>query len=233
MLFWGSKGGGQHLKVRQRLEALDAENTSLARYITGEPAERAERWTDKWDLDQMRAGVPPEVIYGVRQFIQKVPRENLRTGTVFDLRTGWNLRRAEDRRKLWSVLEEEDPWVVIGSPMCLTPGQLAEYKDPAKKKLTLQESVEHLLFVSEVYKWQSDRGKHFVHEQRAKSVAWDWSSMKKVMSLPEVRTVTCSNKHLKGGQRMEPVNLCLTLRAWCRRLADSVMGRCHRRQTAG
>ena len=29
--------------------------------------------------------------------------------------------------------------------------------------------------------------------------------MKKVMALPEVGTVTCSNKHLKGGRRMEPV----------------------------
>ena len=45
----GDPTTGDARKVRQRLDALDAENTSLARYFTGEPAERADRWNDTWD----------------------------------------------------------------------------------------------------------------------------------------------------------------------------------------
>ena len=102
------------------------------------------------------------------------------------------------KRKIlgWSF----DPNVSNSRPACRD-------KDPAKKKLILQEAVEHILFISEVYKWQSDIGKQLVHEQRTKSVAWNWSSMKKVMALPEVGEVTCSNKHLKGGRRVEPIKL--------------------------
>lgn len=96
-------------KVRQRLSALDEANICLARYITGEPAERKDRWTVGLDLEQAPAGVTPGVIYGVSQSIKKVHRDVLRIGIVFDLRTGWNLSRASDRRKFWATLEVEDP----------------------------------------------------------------------------------------------------------------------------
>ena len=164
--------GGDERKVRQRLSALDEANTCLARYITGEPAERKDRWTVDFDLEQARAGVTPEVIYGVSLSIKKVQRDGLRTGTVLDLCTGWNLTPASDRRKLCATLEVEDPKVVIGSAMVPTMQQLEDFRqDPAKTKLILKEAEDHLIFMAEVYKWQAKEGKRFVHEMPAKSVA--------------------------------------------------------------
>ena len=46
-----------------------------------------------------------EMMQGLSQSIKKVQRDGFRIGTVFDLRTGWNLTRASDRRKLWATLE--------------------------------------------------------------------------------------------------------------------------------
>ena len=82
--------------------------------------------------------------------------------------------------------------MVIGSPMVPSQDQLADYrKDPAKKKLPLQEVVEDLIFRAEVYKWQANRGNHFVHEHLVKSIAWGWASMEEVLVLADVRTVVC------------------------------------------
>lgn len=95
----------------------------------------------------------------------------------FDLRTGWNLTKSAYRRRLWATLEEEDPWVIIGPPMTLTKQQAVEYhKDPEKRKMVLQEGVGHFQFAAAAYKWQVDRGRHFVHQHLEKSVAWGWDS---------------------------------------------------------
>ena len=89
---------------------------------------------------------------------------------------------------------------MIGSPMVPTKQQLEDFrKDPAKKKLILQEAEDHLIFMAEVYKRRARGGKHFVHEMPVKSVAWGWKSMQEVLALDDVGTVTCANKRLSNG----------------------------------
>ena len=64
---------------------------------------------------------PPRINEKLNQMNNK---RGIVAGTSFDLIadtvTGetWNFMKPEDRRRCWSRLEEERPWVVIGSPPC-------------------------------------------------------------------------------------------------------------------
>lgn len=85
--------------------------------------------------------------------------------------------------------------------------QMVPAKQQLEEKMISEEAEDHLIFMAEVYKWQAKEGKHFVHEIPVKSVAWDWESMKEVLALEEVSTVTCASKRLSNGQGMDIVKL--------------------------
>ena len=45
----------------------------------------------------------------------EAPEYGLKPGEAMDLLTGWDFRRAEDRRKAWRYIEEWEPKLIIGT----------------------------------------------------------------------------------------------------------------------
>jgi hypothetical protein len=86
-----------------------------------------------------------------------------RAGASFDLvvdeDTGesWNFLRAEDRRRCWRRLKQEDPWIVVGSPPCTASSRLQglnkERGDPAKRQRKEVEGKVLLNFALDVNRW--------------------------------------------------------------------------------
>ena len=98
------RGASQGLSPREEVQRL--------RLIRGETANEA--GTKITELFS-----PPQVNEKINRMSNK---KGIVAGTSFDFivdkETGetWNFLKLEDRRRCWSRLEEERPWVVIGSP---------------------------------------------------------------------------------------------------------------------
>jgi hypothetical protein len=113
-------------------------------------------------------------------------------GTSFDLiidqlsGEAWDFLNTDHRRKCWSRLRAEDPWIVIGSPPCTAfsiMNGLNKSKMPAEtRERRLTEGKVLLNFALDVYTWQHRRGKYFIHEHPQSASSWE---------LPEVRAVQC------------------------------------------
>ena len=79
----------------------------------------------------------------------------------------WDLLRASDRRKCWQILEEQRPWLVIGSPPCtyfsvINQGLNYPKMDPREVARRGAEGRALLGFSLQVYRWQVERGAYFL-----------------------------------------------------------------------
>ncbi len=132
-------------------------------------------------------------MFSVGNFARMAPRFGLQPGTAYDLRTGWDFDKPEDVKRCWATLEEEDPYLVIGSPLCypfsvlqnLSAGK-RNAEQEAKAKELYDKAVRHLQFMAEVYAWQVGRGKKFLHEHPWSSKSWRMEMMVSVATLPGV-----------------------------------------------
>ena len=110
-------------------------------------------------------------------------------GGVYDLRTGFNLSLESDRSMCWAELQESDPYLVIGAPLC---GPFSSWQRMPKNAAspTLEEKIaeakEHLDFACRIYKWQALRGKCFVHEHPWSAASWKLGFVKEVSDLDGV-----------------------------------------------
>ena len=136
----------------------------------------------------------------VNDHISRHRSAGLSCGTSFDLRindqTGesWNFLLPKDRRECWRRLENEDPWVVIGSPPCtdfcpMNIGLNYPKMSAQEVKRRTIESKTLLLFVLSVYKWQARRGKYFLHEHPWTAISWKLSEVIALMNMPGVHVV--------------------------------------------
>ena len=65
-----------------------------------------------------------------------------------DLTTGWDFRRKEDRDKAERYLDEYQPYLLVGSPMCQMFSQLQRMSGWSQEKQERWcEAVEHIRFV--------------------------------------------------------------------------------------
>ena len=128
----------------------------------------------------------------------RLPRLTLAPGSTFDLREGrdgqsWDFSKAEARRVVRAALDEEKPYLVIGSPPCLDFSVIQELN---KKNWTEEEIRRrrlrgriHLLFCLEVYADQLRRGAHFLHEHPASASSWKELEVQALRSDPRVSEV--------------------------------------------
>ena len=139
---------------------------------------------------------PPRVNAKIRSTVS-----GLTAGSSFDLivdqNTGeaWNFLSTEHRRRCWSRLKAEDPWVVIGSPPCtafsvLNYG-LSRYRmNPEKRERQLVEGKISLAFALSAYEWQVRRGRYFLHEHPASAESWKMDEVRAIQCMDGVATVT-------------------------------------------
>ena len=115
----------------------------------------------------------------------------LTAGGVFDLRTGWNRSKQRQRQKAWAQIQELDPYLVIGSPICGPDSNLHNLQGGNAPKHLVDEAVAHLKFCCKIFLWQIKRGRKFLFERPWSNKGWDRNCVKEVLEQEGVRRVRC------------------------------------------
>ena len=122
----------------------------------------------------------------------------------------WDLDRKRDRLELEAIIENEEPWLVTGSPPCgpfSSLRSLSDYKrDPTVVAEEIRVGKERVKTSVQMYKKQYDAGRYFLHEHPELSKAWDMPEVKELESLPgvyRVRSTMCCWKMVLKGREQE------------------------------
>ena len=132
-------------------------------------------------------------------------------GSIFDLRydrdgLALDFLRADHRRAVRLRIKEEEPYLVVGSPLCIEFTDLfrnlrAHKVDPQVVRQRRIEAEILLRFACEIYEMQMAMGNHFLHEHPAGADSWKtpWvHSLQQDLRVAEVnvhqRMHGCTNK---------------------------------------
>ena len=97
-------------------------------------------------------------------------------GLVLDCATGWSMSDEEQNEEVEQRIRDEEPVLLIGSPMCRAFSTLIELTQAGKPsefelKSLVERCVTHLKFCFRMYETQRNAGRLFLHEH-----PWDaWS----------------------------------------------------------
>ncbi len=118
-------------------------------------------------------------------------------GVAMDLTTNdedgrpWDFDDPQQRQKARDRLRSDQPFVLIGSPMCTVFCRLQAINfakmHPDRVRAILARARMHLNFVCSLYEEQVRAGRHFIHEHPAMATSWEEPAVKRVMKLPGVR----------------------------------------------
>eukprot|EP00435_Cladocopium_sp_Y103_P071079 s134_g36.t1 len=126
-------------------------------------------------------------VFSPPRITAEAKRQGLKVGGAYDLQTGYDLRDAEDTRRMWRELEEDDPELVVNSPPCTAFTPLQEWNLPKmsfeKAVVLVGEGLAHMETACDVAIWQHNRGKVFLLEQPRPSKAWEEEAMQRVLQL--------------------------------------------------
>ena len=135
----------------------------------------------------------------VTQAAKMLPSLRLLPGFAFDLTTSdengvpWDFSKAERRQKARRLIEEQKPYVVVGSPECTKYCAWQRinnlHRDPAIVARERAAADVHLAFVCEIYRLQLDSGRYFLHEHPDSATSWTLKCVKEVMAHKDVRRV--------------------------------------------
>ena len=113
-------------------------------------------------------------VYSEPGVAKEAPRFGLKPGSSMDIRTvdhdgrPWDFSQPVMRERARRRIKEEDPFVLIGSPMCTLFSQMMRVNwarmTTEEKTLRLADARAHLSFVCELYLSQHRRGRYYVHE---------------------------------------------------------------------
>ena len=175
----------ENIKVR-RLDLQPEMNLDSLQVMTEE---------DKKIVASVILGVDITEVYSPER-IAKVARDfGLKPGSSMDLTTGWDFTRSDHRRAAWKKVEEEDPYLLVGSPPCTWFSVLMELNvhvnrhNPAwQKKYEMEKAkaIQHVNFCCSLYERQLRRGKHFLHEHPWSARSWRLPKVEKLLDNPAV-----------------------------------------------
>jgi hypothetical protein len=128
---------------------------------------------------------------GHERFAEIAPRLGLRPGFVLDLQVGWDLEDADHTEEIERMIEEQDPYIVVGSPPChvfqpLLPVQkhVSHFGSTADAQRRRFQSV--LERSCRLYSKQIGRGRYFLHEHPEGASSWNEKDMKSIVELDGV-----------------------------------------------
>ena len=104
------------------------------------------------------------------------PGYALDLSTVDENGTPRDFDRADMREKARKMQREEEPMLLIGSPMCTEFSALlnlsAAKRDPVVVAGKLKRARNHLAFCCEMYEYQVAHGRYFLHEHPLTATSW-------------------------------------------------------------
>ena len=71
-------------------------------------------------------GVDITEVYSSERVAKVAQKFGLRAGSSFDLTNGWDCNLEDHRKKAWTTIKEESPYLLIGSPPCTYFSMLRE-----------------------------------------------------------------------------------------------------------
>lgn len=114
-------------------------------------------------------------------------------GYAIDLETGWNLLDKTQVKELEKVVDEEDPYLLTGSPPC---GPFSPLQNLNKGKVDrevaqqrLEDGKQMLETACEFYERQIRRGRYFSHEHPKTASSWKERCIEKLADMDVVRTI--------------------------------------------
>ena len=102
-------------------------------------------------------------------------------GSSFDLTDGWDFDIEEHRQLAWKKIKSECPNLLIGSPPCTMFSLLQELNIAvhghkpewrAKFEKAKAKAIRHIEFCCELYTYQLNAGRHFLHEHPWTARSW-------------------------------------------------------------
>ncbi len=107
----------------------------------------------------------------------------------------WDLSRYAVRRRVKQIIQDTEPFMVIGSPPCtmFSPMQNlnAGRMDPKAAEKALHAAKEHVKFCLELYRIQMLAGRYFLHEHPNAASSWSMPEVVKMLMEDDVDVVTC------------------------------------------
>ena len=107
----------------------------------------------------------------------------------------WDFDDMDRRDAAWKVIKRDKPMLVVGSPMCtqfcLLLNISKEKRDPAIVAEKLRKARVHLSFCMEIYKYQLENGRQFLHEHPLTATSWEMPETMAIQGLPGVDRRTC------------------------------------------
>ena len=89
--------------------------------------------------------------------------------------------------EVWMRIEEEEPDVIIGSPMCTMFCQMTRIPwnkmKPEVGVPRLKEAIRHSEFVCQICMYQARKGKHFNHEHPQQATSWTLDCIHKLVRI--------------------------------------------------
>ena len=136
-------------------------------------------------------------VFNPGRFTRHCNRYGLTPGHAFDLTLcdpddgqPWDMNVPDKRVKAHWIIEKEEPWLLIGSPMCKAFSKLMALNwsrmDPEQAKVLIKECVDHLKWSFQLYEMQRRRGKFFLHEQPWGAWSWHFDFVQELMQKPDV-----------------------------------------------
>ena len=105
----------------------------------------------------------------------------------------WDLSKPDKIKRLWQLVIDGRPYVIIGSPPCtpfsILQGLNAEKRDPEMIKAEIKAATAHMDLCAKIYRYQISCGRFFVHEHPATASSWKLPSYVRLAADETVQTV--------------------------------------------
>ena len=129
-------------------------------------------------------------MYSPARVTEEAKRFKLQAGEAMDLTTGWDFRLQKHRDRAIRYIEEEQPKLLIGSPMSTLFSQLQKLTPwTGQKQQRLEEHQEHVRFLVMLYRKQVEGGRYFLHEHPAHATSWHMADIAALRGQPGTHTV--------------------------------------------
>ena len=114
-------------------------------------------------------------VYGPGRIVDTGVQVGLTSGQAFDLRMNdpddgkpWDLSLESKRHKVWWAIEDQGPYLLVGSPPCDPFSNLHNLsigrEDPTKRAEKIRRGIIHLSFCFALYRHRAANGRYFLRE---------------------------------------------------------------------
>ena len=123
-------------------------------------------------------------VYSPPRVVNEAKAAGLKAGFSLDLTTynaagqPWDFSKRSCRKEAWRLLQEQRPYMLVGSPPCTAYSILQNLNMLTKEgwekvKETRRRAEVHLRFCAAMYHEQMNNGRYFVHEHPKTACSWE------------------------------------------------------------